>query len=480
MNLGRDVALKLFAPQSADPDELRRQEAEIELLATLNHPSLVTLFDAGTGTRIPEEPRPFLTMGLVEGKTSGPGSGTARCRWPRSPSSEPACRTPWPTSIRSASSTGTSTGQHPAGSGPSREPLRPKAHRLWDCPHHGRDPAHRHGHHGGHCRVPSPEQSRGADLGPASDIHSLGWSCSNASRARSNTPAAPWNPPSPGCTGPRPSPIVPAEWADLIRSMTALDPWTGRPPRTSKLRCGMPCSPRTLSPAGSPKIAPACCLPRRPGHRGYLPPDQAPVRAAPTAPNAHRCGRLPPEESAAAGGAPAAHLLDLDAETSPSHPRFPGIPRRLPLPAGPPPHAAPAVRCAFGARYRCRRCRRRPRCARAARRRPLSGSDRGPWPAPAGTAEERGTMKLTTRAPSPAARPRSPRPLLTGWVLGAVLLVGTLAGCAPAPELDRDAARQLQSTVLAALEAAAANDPAASLKRLDELVLTTGRGGRPR
>ena len=29
MNLGRDVALKLFAPQTADPDELRRQEAEI-------------------------------------------------------------------------------------------------------------------------------------------------------------------------------------------------------------------------------------------------------------------------------------------------------------------------------------------------------------------------------------------------------------------------------------------------------------------
>ena len=46
-----------------------------------------------------------------------------------------------------------------------------------------------------------------------------------------------------------------------------------------------------------------------------------------------------------------------------------------------------------------------------------------------------------------------------------------MAGCAPAAELDRDAARQLQSTVLYATEAAAANDPAASLKHLDELVL---------
>ncbi|MDQ0863898.1 serine/threonine-protein kinase [Arthrobacter globiformis] len=67
-NLGRDVALKLFAPQAADADELKRQEAEIRLLATLNHPGLVTLFDAGVDTRVPDQPRPFLTMELVEGQ----------------------------------------------------------------------------------------------------------------------------------------------------------------------------------------------------------------------------------------------------------------------------------------------------------------------------------------------------------------------------------------------------------------------------
>ena len=67
-NLGRDVALKLFAPQAADADELKRQEAEIKLLATLNHPSLVTLFDAGVDTRVPDQLRPFLTMELVEGQ----------------------------------------------------------------------------------------------------------------------------------------------------------------------------------------------------------------------------------------------------------------------------------------------------------------------------------------------------------------------------------------------------------------------------
>lgn len=67
-NLGRDVALKLLAPQAPDADDLKRQEAEIQLLATLNHPGLVTLFDAGTDERVPDEPRPFLTMELVAGQ----------------------------------------------------------------------------------------------------------------------------------------------------------------------------------------------------------------------------------------------------------------------------------------------------------------------------------------------------------------------------------------------------------------------------
>ena len=83
-------------------------------------------------------------------------------------------------------------------------------------------------------------------------------------------------------------------------------------------------------------------------------------------------------------------------------------------------------------------------------------------------------MNLTTPPAQGAprrSRPLRTRPLLAGWLLGTALLAGTLAGCAAAPELDRNAAGQLQSQVLAVTEAAAANDPAASLKHLDELVL---------
>ncbi|MET4094661.1 mucin-associated surface protein [Arthrobacter sp. UYCu712] len=65
---------------------------------------------------------------------------------------------------------------------------------------------------------------------------------------------------------------------------------------------------------------------------------------------------------------------------------------------------------------------------------------------------------------------RGPGTVLAGFLFSAALLTGALAGCgAPAAELDRDAAAQLQSKVLAVTEAAAANDPATSLKLLDEL-----------
>ncbi|WP_246527279.1 mucin-associated surface protein [Pseudarthrobacter albicanus] len=51
----------------------------------------------------------------------------------------------------------------------------------------------------------------------------------------------------------------------------------------------------------------------------------------------------------------------------------------------------------------------------------------------------------------------------------AVLFAGALAGCGAPPELRPDAARALQTQVLAVTEAAAAEDPAGSLRLLDAL-----------
>ncbi|MET0854963.1 MAG: serine/threonine-protein kinase, partial [Microterricola sp.] len=65
-DLGREVALKLFRPDAADAGEFARQRGEIELLARLNHPALVTLFDAGVA-HLAGADRAYFAMELVDG-----------------------------------------------------------------------------------------------------------------------------------------------------------------------------------------------------------------------------------------------------------------------------------------------------------------------------------------------------------------------------------------------------------------------------
>jgi hypothetical protein len=62
--LHRGVAVKLFRGDVAD--QLHRHEDEMRTLARLNHPSLVTVFDAGTDELTQQ---PYLVMALVEGTT---------------------------------------------------------------------------------------------------------------------------------------------------------------------------------------------------------------------------------------------------------------------------------------------------------------------------------------------------------------------------------------------------------------------------
>jgi eukaryotic-like serine/threonine-protein kinase len=225
-NLGRDVALKLFAPQSADADELKRQEAEIELLATLNHPSLVTLFDAGIDTRRPDEPRPFLTMELIEGQDL-----RTRIRHSPVPLDELA--------VIGSSIADALTYVH--GLGIIHRDIKP-ANILLVSVRPGERPRPKLTDFGiarildgtrltaagtmvGTAAYLSPEQARGADMGQASDIYSLGlvllecikgtveYPGSAVASAVARLHRAPEIPAS-----------VPAEWAHLIASMTALDP----------------------------------------------------------------------------------------------------------------------------------------------------------------------------------------------------------------------------------------------------------------
>lgn len=67
--LGRTVALKVLRQGADTASDLERQQAEIELLATLEHPALVTLFDVVPDTEHPD--RVVLVMQHVEGETLG-------------------------------------------------------------------------------------------------------------------------------------------------------------------------------------------------------------------------------------------------------------------------------------------------------------------------------------------------------------------------------------------------------------------------
>jgi serine/threonine protein kinase len=77
-SLNRDVAVKLFSVASASPSDFRRQQGEISLLASLTHSGLVMLLDAGTDETDPLNPRSYLVMELVRGSdlrvalTAGP------------------------------------------------------------------------------------------------------------------------------------------------------------------------------------------------------------------------------------------------------------------------------------------------------------------------------------------------------------------------------------------------------------------------
>jgi serine/threonine protein kinase len=225
-NLGRDVALKLFVPQAPDADELKRQEAEIQLLATLNHPSLVTLFDAGIDTRITDEPRPFLTMELVEGQDL-----RGRIRHSAVPLDELAVIG---AGIADALAYVHGLGVIHRDIKPGNillvqirpgEPLRPKLTDFGIARIADSTRLTATGTMVGTAAYLSPEQALGSPLSPATDIYSFGLVLLECIK---QTVEFPGNAVESAVARLHRAPEIPddlpSEWADLIRSMTAIEP----------------------------------------------------------------------------------------------------------------------------------------------------------------------------------------------------------------------------------------------------------------
>ncbi|MET3172522.1 UNVERIFIED_ORG: serine/threonine protein kinase [Arthrobacter sp. UYCu721] len=225
-NLGRDVALKLFAPQAPDADELKRQEAEITLLATLNHPSLVTLFDVGVDVRIPDEPRPFLTMELVEGQDL-----RSRIRHSEVPLDELAVIG---AGIAEALAYVHGLGILHRDIKPGNillvqtrpgEPLRAKVADFGIARIADATRLTATGAMVGTAAYLSPEQAMGSPLTPATDIYSLGLVLLECIQQTMEYPgSAVESAVARLHRAPKIPSDLPAEWADLIRSMTAIEP----------------------------------------------------------------------------------------------------------------------------------------------------------------------------------------------------------------------------------------------------------------
>ncbi len=325
-NLGRDVALKLFAPQAPDADELKRQEAEIQLLATLNHPGLVTLFDAGIDDRIPDEPRPFLTMELVEGQDL-----RARIRHSTVPLEELAVIG---AGIADALAYVHGLGIIHRDIKPANillvqirpgEPLRPKLTDFGIARIADSTRLTATGTMVGTAAYLSPEQAMGQPLSPASDIYSLGLVLLECIKGAVEYPG--------GAVesavarlhrAPEIPDDVPSEWADLIRSMTAIEPLER--PAAADIETAL--RQALVSPASTPgELAPETTrvLPAMPFHPPSITAEESvdEIREAAASPHKPASAAAPEEPGASQTGPSGAQPApaDIPAGTPSLHPK---------------------------------------------------------------------------------------------------------------------------------------------------------------
>jgi serine/threonine protein kinase len=230
--LGRDVAIKVFSSRATAPEDLRAQEAEARMLGALNHPGLVTLLDAGIDMTDVRAPQVFLVLELVP-------DSDLRERLRRG-ALDPVEVAYIGFDIASALEYVHSHGIihrdiKPANvllaSGGLERPIRAKLAdfgiALLRAQHDEPEEFTT-----GTAAYLSPEQVEGGDLGPETDVYSLGLVLLEAITARVAYPGAVLDSALARLEhDPEISPLVPAAFADVIRRMTARDPARRPSPR---------------------------------------------------------------------------------------------------------------------------------------------------------------------------------------------------------------------------------------------------------
>lgn len=305
--LGRTVAVKVFWGDASAADAASRRDSEKRLLAAVSHPSLVTLFDA----HIAASGASYLVMEYVDGGTLG------------------AMIQRGPIDPRDAASLATDLGEalhvvHAAGIihrdvKPANILLRPPL-----TPEHtfravladfgiayvaDTTRVTAPGMAIGTAAYISPEQARGHEPTPASDIYSLGLVLLEALSGRRAYPAQ--TPVEAIAARLSSSPTVPGEWGygwrSLLTAMTALDP-ADRPDALEVARRGRALDTADAVPALTVPV-PLAPLPAVPAATRVLPVDEGPASVLPVGRRRTVRARRRPRALVALSGAAAAVVV---------------------------------------------------------------------------------------------------------------------------------------------------------------------------
>ncbi len=316
--LHRPVAVKLFHPGSVD---LARQEAELGVLAALEHHGLVGLLDAGVVDVVGSGPRRFLVMSLVVGQDLearlevGPLSAKHIAEIGYDMAEALEYIHPHGVVHRDIKPSNILLVDYGTGSDRARARLTDFGIALAA----GVERLTADGVTTGTAAYLSPEQARGADVGPASDVYSLGLVLLQCFTRRREFPGSLVESAIARLSR---DPVVPEplpeHWKHLLRAMTAQDP-ADRPlgaQLVAMLRdvvitesaAGDPATPDARTDAAA-TAAPVDVAPAGAAAAHAAPVDAAPVNPAPAGARPATFDSLP-EESLQRTVAMAARLFD--------------------------------------------------------------------------------------------------------------------------------------------------------------------------